>query len=563
MPRRKRERIFAHYLKALATLLNYFGVPESTHEFIQAVIIAAGFPDNTEEEFQLTDSKIAGAVTVNETDRARVIERFRKQRARLVEWQNARDENGLLHPAVLGISSHYDEGEKKRFYSYRLVICELVRNIIAKAPVNSKPERLRAQAKITAREYLAEMRIRPKVQKAKRTHSPESNFRRALTLLEAGFELEVRLHGEDSARNLLRKTLRETGENDTSEKVIFQILKELAAETTGIFPSGYQPEIGPELEPETPPALMLESGQEAAGDSPQAQASPEPGEIAHIGTIEEYEEKWELPAAARSSQTSEAGRAVELFASVGALEFGETTEVEGRKEYEKVSLEDMRRSVDHRIAAAESWASSYIVRPIIPPAEPVKLIQLDDFDAEKWPELEELAFIAWKTSPAKGQAFLAVRLPEPGNDTLRLHIRRSLIAYFGADNSASGAARFPGSLNTKYRPAFPVSITFERPGHILDYAEIAPYLLPAPAAPAPRLHVPSSLRPFPDWEREARDQQTAVLADWHWSLKALDRQRGLDETIEELLRVSSKARKKGRSYAASTVTNAARAMGIL
>ena len=569
MPRRKRERVFTHYLKALAAILNYFDVPESTHEFIQAVIIAANFPEDAGAEFQLTDSKIAGAVTVNADTQARAVERFRKQRERLATWQNSRNESGLLHPAILGISSEYDAEQKKRFYSYRLVICDLVRKTIERAPVNSKADKLETQARITARAYLAEMGIRPKVRKAKRVHSPESNFKRALTLLQAGFESESLLHGEDSARNLLRKALLETAENDNSKKAIFQIMKELSAESTGIFPIGYGPETGPELEPETPPALIADGAEEDGQEGPESwedtlEPEPGPAEIAHIGNKKEYEQFGELPGGApRSSHLSNAVRAVELFASIGVTSFGETTEVEGRKEYEILSLEAMSRSVDDRIDAAESWASSYIVRPIIPPAEPVKLIQLDDFDAEKWPELEELAFIAWKTSEKKSQAFIAVRLPDPGNDTLRLHVRRSLIAYFGADNSASGAARFPGSLNTKYTPAFPVSITFERPGRIVEYSDIEGFLLPAPPAPAPRVYRPSSLRPFPDWELEASRQPTRVLADWYWSLKSLDRQRGIDETIEELLRVSSKAQAKPRSYAEGTVRNAARAMCIL
>ena len=523
-------------------ILNYLAVPDSTFEFIQAVIIAAGFPEDAEADIKLCDAKIAAAVAFSEGDRPRVIERFRKQRDRLVQWQTKKTEDGLLNPAVLGIVSHYDHETKKRNYSYRPVICKLVRQVIEQAPLNSKETRINAAARNVANMFVKETKARPPVLKAKRLHSPESNLKRGLTVIEDGFETEFKLHGEASARNLLRKVILESDKNDTSLNCILQVIKEIAEESTGIFPIGYGPEIAPELIP----------------------AEEAPPEINPYREQEEYGQNWELRGAPGSSlSSSEAVKAVELFASVGVTEFAETTEVEGLKDYKILSLKAMRQDIDGRIEAAESWGSSYIVRPIIPPESQVKLIQLDDFSHEKRAELEALAFIGYRTSEKKEQAFVAVRLPDSKNETERLRVRKSLIEYFGADKNATGAGRFPGSKNTKYNPAFPVSVTFSKPGRVIEYSQIEHLLLPAPAPIQPRSYKPSSHRPFPDWETEAARQPTRVLADWHWTLKALDRERGIDETIDELLQVSTKAQKKGRKYAADTVKHAAAAMGLL
>lgn len=545
LPRRKREIAFTHYSKVLFMILNYLGFPESTFEFIQAVIIAAGFPEDPEAEIKLCDAEIAAAVAFLVDDQSRVVERFRKQRQRLADWQTTKNEDGLLNPVVMGIESHFDVESKKRFYTYQPVICGLVRQVIEKAPLNSKKTRITAAAREVASLFIKETKARPPVSRPKRVHSPESNLKRGLTVLEDGFETETRLHGEDSARNLLRKVILESGKNDTFLNPILQIIKEIAEESTGIFPIGLDLEKPPELIP----------GEEA----PPAKINP-------YREQEEYEEKWELPAPPRSSlPSSEAVDAVRLFESVGVTEFGETTVIEDRKHYEIVSLEAMRQEVDQRIEAAESWGSSYIVRPVMPAEGAVKLIQIDDFSQEKRAELEALAFIGYKTSENKEQAYIAVRLQDPRNETERLRVRRSLIQYFGADKNATGAGRFPGSRNTKYRPAFPVSLTFSRPGRIVQYSEIVHLLLP-PAAPVqPRFYKPSSHRPFPSWELEeaAIGGNDWTRFDWHWALKALDRERGIEETIEELLRVSAKAKKKGRPYAESTVKNAARAMGIL
>ncbi len=544
LPRRKREKAFTHYSKALFMILNYLTVPDSTFEFIQAVTIAAGFPEDAEADIKLCDAEIAAAVAFSEGDRPRVIERFRKVRDRLVQWQTKKTE-GLLNPVVLGIESHYDHETKKRFYTYQPVICKLVRQVIEQAPLNSKETRINAAARNVANKFIKDTKARPPVLKAKRLHSPESNLKRGLTVIEDGFETEFKLHGEASARNLLRKVILESNKNDNSLNCILQVIKEIAEEGTGIYPIGYGPEIAPELIPaeEAPPEI-----------------NP------YLREQEEYGQKWELPGGPRSSlSSSEAVKAVELFASVGVTEFKETTEVEGRKVSVKLSLEDMKRDIDGQIEAAESWGSSYIVRPIIPPESQVKLIQLDDFSHEKRAELEALAFIGYRTSEEKEQAFVAVRLPDSKNETERLRVRRSLIKHFGADKNATGAGRFPGSKNTKHNPAPLIFITFSKPGRIVEYSEIEHLLLAAPPPIQPRYYKPSSHRPFPDWEKEAAaiggNDRTRI--DWHWTLKALDRERGIDETIDELLRVSTKAKEKGRKYAADTVKNAARVMGVL
>ena len=122
LPRRKREKAFTHYSKALFMILNYLAFPDSTFEFIQAVIIAAGFPEDAEADIKLCDAEIAAAVAFSEGDRPRVIERFRKVRDRLVQWQTKKSEDGLLNPVVLGIESHYDPETKKRFYTYLSLI---------------------------------------------------------------------------------------------------------------------------------------------------------------------------------------------------------------------------------------------------------------------------------------------------------------------------------------------------------------------------------------------------------------------------------------------------------
>jgi hypothetical protein len=231
--------------------------------------------------------------------------------------------------------------------------------------------------------------------------------------------------------------------------------------------------------------------------------------------------------------------ALRLFSSVGVTEFDESTICDGRRDYVRsIPAAALLETIDERMEV-QRYGSPYILRPIQPAS--VALIQLDDIAPERVTELTDFAFIVYQTSGAKYQAWIAVHALEAERDALR----RATIRHYGSDPNASGATRWPGSMNEKYRPSYPVRILAGAPGRLLRVADLPVTVAPprpATAPPRPRM---TGLLPNYQTELE-RAAGNANQADWLFSVKALSSSRGCSaaQVIEALLEHSPTAQKR-------------------
>lgn len=237
--------------------------------------------------------------------------------------------------------------------------------------------------------------------------------------------------------------------------------------------------------------------------------------------------------------------ALRIFMSVGVGYFDESTLCAGRRDYVKAIPADALLDQIADRMTIQATGSPYILRPLQPGG--LALIQLDDFDAGRVTELEHLAFIIYQTSATKFQCWLAVQCDDGTRDALR----RSLIDYFRADRSASGATRWPGSLNQKYSPPYRVTIRYAAPARVLRVADL-PVTLPAPSAPRVAIDRPRIGRGIlPDYQTELARAANANLADWLFSIKALSSSRGCtpEQVIEALMAHSPTAKARPRMIA--------------
>jgi hypothetical protein len=155
---------------------------------------------------------------------------------------------------------------------------------------------------------------------------------------------------------------------------------------------------------------------------------------------------------------------LDAFTSTGAERFDLTfLSLEGKQAGYRgaVPTDALRRTLPSMIESADRRSESVIVRPH---SERTSFVQLDDLDREAARHLKAVAFLIEETSPDSYQAWLA--LPSHGRDA-DLDLLRRLRKGSGADASASGATRVPGSRNfkSKYAPTFPlVTIVHVTPG---------------------------------------------------------------------------------------------------
>jgi hypothetical protein len=265
----------------------------------------------------------------------------------------------------------------------------------------------------------------------------------------------------------------------------------------------------------------------------------------------------------------QAGEALELFASVGAHCFDLTqTDLDGHKRSFRPSqkLEVLRRCLPELIESAIQRQHNLIVRPRGATAE---LVQLDDLSGAVLERFNSCAFLTLTTSPENHQAWIAVLECVPD-------LARRLRQGSGADPSASGATRLPGSINykRKYAPDFPaVRILQATPRRIVTRLELeALDLLPAAdarsATPPGRVSPGRRAKHWPSYERCLQaaplthhgDRPDVSRADFTFCLIAIDWGWSLAQTCARLLEKSSKARENGEKYARLTVERAAAAI---
>ncbi len=259
--------------------------------------------------------------------------------------------------------------------------------------------------------------------------------------------------------------------------------------------------------------------------------------------------------------------AFELIWADSSFKVGFKNEVQGAlHSVETLDGAKFRSLIPSLVARAAAAGESLIVRP-----EASNLIQLDDLSSDALERIEPFAFLALETSPDNFQAWLSVSVEGEG----RAALRRRLIDCLGADSGASGAMRWPGSLNCKpsrrlLDGSFPAVRLFwfsNHAGITPEQLEVAGLLAPLKIAPAnpPREStspLPAADAPtrYPDYARElAAASGDRSRADLRWCLLSLSWGWSRDSVAAELVRVSEKARaRRAGGYIARTVEAAAR-----
>jgi hypothetical protein len=282
---------------------------------------------------------------------------------------------------------------------------------------------------------------------------------------------------------------------------------------------------------------------------------------------------------------SEARRLLELFASVGATHFtvswtnvqekarrprtlrktlaalgGPTPKAENEDwldavHIDSLSHDDISRTIPALLTTATAERLNLIIRPSGPG---VWFIQLDDLKAEQMERLAPRIFLTLETSPGNYQAWLA--LAGQHDKEFARRVRRGA----GTDKRATGATRIAGSLNfkEKYAPSFPrVAIRMAQPGRTVTASELEELgLVAAKEEFAPFTPPRSSGSPhgWPDYEislrraplNRAGTGPDRSNADLKWAMTAIGLfRRSKADAAAQLMEVSERARKRGRSYA--------------
>ncbi len=234
----------------------------------------------------------------------------------------------------------------------------------------------------------------------------------------------------------------------------------------------------------------------------------------------------------------------------------------GPAHFEIVSADVFRSGLPALLRRNAERGESLIVRPVAS-----NLIQVDDCNRAMLGRLLPFSFLTFETSPENYQAWLALPadIPKPERDRVRARLLR---AVDGADKGASGAMRWPGSINHKPgRDGFRVRLVSTSRGRVstvkeLEAAGLLAPELPEPQAPAQRPRT-SGPRSWPDYERCVREaprkgagSPDRSVADKNWALLAVGRGWSASEVESKLLELSDKARKRP-GYARSTASYAA------
>ena len=215
---------------------------------------------------------------------------------------------------------------------------------------------------------------------------------------------------------------------------------------------------------------------------------------------------------------------------------------------------------------------SLIVRPVAS-----NLIQIDDCDSAMLERFQPFSLLTFETSAGSYQAILALPADteKPELDTVR---QRLLAQFREADRSASGAMRWPGSLNHKQgRNKFMVRLCAANPSRFVTVAELEAANMLAPVPPPSQSTQPARPRAtrtpqsWPDYERCVREapkreggKADLSIADKDWCILALDRGWPNAEVETKLCELRDKAHRRPEyarrtvAYAASVVNSRAR-----
>src|SRR5262249_3746606 len=227
MPRAKREKVFSYYSRIISGVLSALDdgrqarddedkpakIPSRT--YIEYVLSALGF--DVIEWTRIGDDELVRLNTcaVRLTDKSghsRALERFKKQRERLNEWQG---EPG--NPLLIEHRAAYEQEECRNYSEYRVPLGELLRDIITDAPVGTNDQHLKPVIKRHVKGYLQRFEGAAKPIPRDRHPSPISDAHRSATLAWKAFDGEERKSGRASAINLVRASFRAQFGDDFGE----------------------------------------------------------------------------------------------------------------------------------------------------------------------------------------------------------------------------------------------------------------------------------------------------------------------------------------------------------
>lgn len=266
---------------------------------------------------------------------------------------------------------------------------------------------------------------------------------------------------------------------------------------------------------------------------------------------------------------------VDLFTAVGVKEFAVTmlkdrSAIGRRGElYQRLHARQLMRSLPSFIKRNRIFDDSLIIRPI-----GHHLIQIDDCNGEHLKRLRPFAFLVVETSPENYQSWLALPLEikKSDRDSIRSRLLRRLE---NVDKTASGAMRWPGSINHKPgRNRFCIRIVASNPRRFVTPAELETALLLSPensqAVTAQAVNQSFISGPL-SWPSYGRCLSEAPLkkdgspdrsiADKNWCILALGRGWSNSEVESKLCELSEKAggrpdyTKRTIAYAASVVVS--------
>jgi hypothetical protein len=258
-----------------------------------------------------------------------------------------------------------------------------------------------------------------------------------------------------------------------------------------------------------------------------------------------------------NSALREAQRAWDALRSVGQTTFGVTLLNDRNKQSDfsenidlLAEMPDARTFLESALEQNERQRVSFIVRPH--GKNPV--IQIDDCDFWRAKELLPYSFLAFETSHENYQVWLALH-PSVTEDE-RHATRRRLLRKLGGDVEASGAMRFPGSINWKPgRNAFRVRLIHTANGRFTSITELERAgLLAVEAIRQPTVSTSGFKHKFPDYKRCLADKgydRSKADASFLWICKARGFSRG--ESEKALYAVSEKAQQSGRHYVDRTL----------
>jgi hypothetical protein len=277
---------------------------------------------------------------------------------------------------------------------------------------------------------------------------------------------------------------------------------------------------------------------------------------------------------------SQAAQTVAAFESVGVKKFEvfQRDETTGERSidvpYKSFSGARLRKELPSYLERNATREESFIIRPR------GAVIQIDDLNALLRARLEPFAFLGVGTSPGSFQEWIA--LPDGTTEETRKRVRERIYRQLNlevkeADSGASGAMRWPDSINRKPKYCVEgkepprVSLVHVNAGRRVSEAELeragllAPELPEAPPCPE-ETRVVSSSRLSPEkWPERSRyikckDDGDEDRSRTDYALMSACLRRGFHESevVSHIIETSPRARRRGHKHTAGEVYKAAR-----